>query len=192
MHNSNIISCSKLPPSQILSQSLQLLFTWKFSCFLSYLKTLLKPFNEIADKFVDNLKTVADGETKVPMKTRFGEFTLEVISKVKHAVTVLFMCIHQWCIIRKIQYMMICGGKQCRKIMCDMLMYSCVIIIISLCMQVAFGSDFTQQLSEKDERFNGNHSLTYLVDFSFKGLDMSLRYPGYQVKHSCVMRFTLL
>ena len=48
----------------------------------SYLKTLLEPFNEIANRFIDNLDPLADGRTDVPMKIKFGEFTLEVISKV--------------------------------------------------------------------------------------------------------------
>ena len=48
----------------------------------SYLKTLLKPFNEITNEFLDELKSLADGETKVPMKTHLGEFSLDVISKV--------------------------------------------------------------------------------------------------------------
>ena len=48
----------------------------------SYLKTLLKPFNEITNEFLDELKPLADGETKVPMKTHLGEFSLDVISKV--------------------------------------------------------------------------------------------------------------
>lgn len=43
---------------------------------------LLDPFNEIANKFVASLGSLADGKTEVPMKTKFGEFTLEVISKV--------------------------------------------------------------------------------------------------------------
>ena len=48
----------------------------------SYLKTLLEPFNEIANNFIDRLKPLADGVTAVPMKTQFGEFFLKVISKV--------------------------------------------------------------------------------------------------------------
>ena len=32
--------------------------------------------------FINNLEPLADGKTAVPMKTKFGEFTLEVISKV--------------------------------------------------------------------------------------------------------------
>ena len=48
----------------------------------SYLKTLLEPFNEIANRFIGNLDPLADGRTDVPMKIKFGEFTLEVISKV--------------------------------------------------------------------------------------------------------------
>lgn len=43
---------------------------------------LLEPFNEIANRFIDNLELLADGKTEVPMKIKFGEFTLEVISKV--------------------------------------------------------------------------------------------------------------
>ena len=50
--------------------------------FASYLKTLLEPFNAIANRFIDNLEPLADGNTDVPMKTKFGEFTLEIISKV--------------------------------------------------------------------------------------------------------------
>lgn len=48
-----------------------------------FLKTLLVPFNEVTSKFIEKLRPLADGVTKVPMKLRFGEFTLDVISKVK-------------------------------------------------------------------------------------------------------------
>lgn len=48
---------------------------------LSYLKTLLDPFNDMVNKFLDQIKPLADGTT-VPMKRHFGEFTLSVISKV--------------------------------------------------------------------------------------------------------------
>ena len=48
----------------------------------SNLKALLEPFNELADKLVDKLKTLADGKMSVPMRLQFGEFTLNVISKV--------------------------------------------------------------------------------------------------------------
>jgi hypothetical protein len=52
-------------------------------CFLiSHLKTLLVPFNEVTSKFIEQLKPLADGATRVPMKLRFGECTLDVISKV--------------------------------------------------------------------------------------------------------------
>ena len=50
--------------------------------FCSYLKTLLDPFNEMVEKFLDNIKPLADGKTVVPMKRHFGEFTMNVISKV--------------------------------------------------------------------------------------------------------------
>ena len=53
-------------------------------------------------------------------------------------------------------------------------------------MQVAFGSDFTQQLEEQALRLSGKRTLTFLIDFSFKGLDMSLRWPGYRV---CIMLY---
>ena len=48
----------------------------------SYLKALLVPFNEMTNKFLMQLKPLADGVSKVPMKLRLGEFTLSVISKV--------------------------------------------------------------------------------------------------------------
>ena len=50
--------------------------------YYSYLKTLLKPFNEITNEFLEKLKPLADGDTKVPMKVHLGEFSLDVISKV--------------------------------------------------------------------------------------------------------------
>ena len=52
--------------------------------FLSYLKTLLVPFNEVTSKFIERLKPLADGVIKVSMKLCFGGFTesLDVISKV--------------------------------------------------------------------------------------------------------------
>ena len=52
-----------------------------FSC----LKTLLDPFNETVDRFIDRLQPLADGKTPISMSIKFNEFTLEVISKViKH------------------------------------------------------------------------------------------------------------
>ena len=48
----------------------------------SYLKTLLKPFNELTNDFLSELKQLANGKSKVPMKVRLGEFSLDVISKV--------------------------------------------------------------------------------------------------------------
>ena len=48
----------------------------------SYLRTLLKPLNELADKLVEKLEALADGTTSVPMRLQLGEFTLNVISKV--------------------------------------------------------------------------------------------------------------
>lgn len=53
-----------------------------YNTFCSYLKTLLGPFNEIVNKYVNKLKPLADGTTIVPMKIHFGELALEVISKV--------------------------------------------------------------------------------------------------------------
>lgn len=57
-----------------------------FILLCSYLKSLLEPFNAIADRFIENLVPLADGKTDVPMKIKFGEFTLEVISKVYNTV----------------------------------------------------------------------------------------------------------
>ena len=52
-------------------------------CFIySYLKTLLVSFNEETNKFIEQLKPLTDGVTSVPMKVHFGDFVLNVISKV--------------------------------------------------------------------------------------------------------------
>ena len=51
-------------------------------CFYSYLKTLLVSFNEETNKFIEQLKPLTDGVTSVPMKAHFGDFVLNVISKV--------------------------------------------------------------------------------------------------------------
>ena len=54
-------------------------------------------------------------------------------------------------------------------------------------LQVAFGSDhadFTRELKGQEnclKQLKGNSSLIYLVDSSFKGLDMTLRFPAYKV-----------
>ena len=52
-------------------------------------------------------------------------------------------------------------------------------------LQVAFGSDFTEDIEEQQSSLNkqprGSGGLTYLVDLSFRGLEMALRYPGYRV-----------
>ena len=39
-------------------------------------------FNECADKFIEGLRPLADGETTVPMKEHLAEVTLDVIGKV--------------------------------------------------------------------------------------------------------------
>ena len=52
---------------------------------VSYLKTLLIPFNEMVEKFLGQIQPLADGSTTVPMKVHFGEFTQDVISKVSLA-----------------------------------------------------------------------------------------------------------
>ena len=49
---------------------------------VSYLKTLLEPFNEITTNFLDKLRPLADGVLMVPMKWHFGELTLDTINKV--------------------------------------------------------------------------------------------------------------
>ena len=54
--------------------------------FCSYLKTLLTPFNEMADRFLEQIKPLADGATLVPMKRHFGELTMDAISKVGHVI----------------------------------------------------------------------------------------------------------
>ena len=54
--------------------------------WFSYLRTLLGPFNEEANKFIEQLKPLADGVAKVPMKVCFVDYLLNVISKVSHSV----------------------------------------------------------------------------------------------------------
>ena len=71
---------------------------WIYSCssclfvsfyiIYSYLKTLLDPFNEIVNAFIEELRPTADGVETVLMKIKFGEFTLNVMSKVS-----LFLCL---------------------------------------------------------------------------------------------------
>ena len=111
---------------------------------------MLEPFNEIANKFVNNLKPLADETMAVPMKVKFGEFALEVISKVYKGYIVL-------------KYMLSHAG-------------------ITF-MQVAFGTDFTQQLRGRDnlKLTKGNETLTFLVDFILEGVEKSIRFPGYRV-----------
>ena len=51
-------------------------------------------------------------------------------------------------------------------------------------LQVAFGSDFTEDIEEQQNSLKqprGSGGLIYLVDLSFGGLEMALRYPGYCV-----------
>ena len=58
----------------------------------SYLKTLLDPFNEMVNRFLDQIKPLADGEEAVPMKHHFGELTLNIISKVSYLHNVFSVC----------------------------------------------------------------------------------------------------
>lgn len=46
-------------------------------------------------------------------------------------------------------------------------------------MQITFGSDFTEQLQELEQRYNV--AKEDLVCVTFKGLSLSVQYPGYQV-----------
>ena len=58
---------------------------------VSYLKTLLIPFNEMVEKFLGQIQPLADGSTTVPMKIQFGEFIQDVISKVSQASYMYFL-----------------------------------------------------------------------------------------------------
>ena len=62
--------------------------------------------------------------------------------------------------------------------------------LLTPCMQVAFGTDFTQQLSvQKDLKLaKGNGTLTYLVDFTLKGVQKSILFPGYRVSLRLITR----
>ena len=42
-------------------------------------------------KFFDQIQPLADGSTIVPMKVHFGEFTQDVISKVRQAILHIIM-----------------------------------------------------------------------------------------------------
>ena len=53
-----------------------------FALLLSYLKTLIGPFNKMVNAFLDQIKPLADGEKSVPMKRHFGELALNIVSKV--------------------------------------------------------------------------------------------------------------
>ena len=66
-----------LKPSQLAMLIYNIIFV------VSYLKTLLIPFNEMVEKFLDRMQPLANGSTIVPMKVHFGEFTQDVISKVR-------------------------------------------------------------------------------------------------------------
>ena len=50
---------------------------------VSYLKTLLIPFNEMVQNFLDQMQPLANGSTIVPMKVHFEELTKDVISQVR-------------------------------------------------------------------------------------------------------------
>jgi hypothetical protein len=59
-------------------------------------------------------------------------------------------------------------------------------------LQVAFGSDFTEGIEEQRNSLKqprGSGDLAYLVDLSFRGLEMALRYPAYHVS-ICIGRMT--
>ena len=50
--------------------------------------------------------------------------------------------------------------------------------------QITFGSDFTQQFNELEQEYNIlKEDLVVVV---FKGIGLSLRYPGYQVSMSAI------
>ena len=51
----------------------------------SYLKTLLGPINEETNRLIEQLKPLADGVTEVPINIHFGDFTVDIISKVGHS-----------------------------------------------------------------------------------------------------------
>ena len=55
---------------------------FNISLICSYLKTLLDPFNEMVNRFLEEIKPLADGEEAIPMKHHLGELTLNIISKV--------------------------------------------------------------------------------------------------------------
>ena len=51
--------------------------------------------------------------------------------------------------------------------------------VLLIHMQITFGSDFTQQFNELEQRYNILKE--DLVVVTFKGLGLSVRYPGYKV-----------
>ena len=52
----------------------------------SHLNTLLVPINAVTSQLIEQLKPLADGVTKVPMKLHFGNFTTDAISKISLVV----------------------------------------------------------------------------------------------------------
>lgn len=100
---------------------------------------------------MDKLKTLADGATSVPMRLQFGEFTLNVISKVYSSILL--------------------GSSWYTKVITNFALF--------IIKQITFGSDFTEQFNKLEREYNIlKEDLVVVV---FKGLGLSLRYPGYRV-----------
>ena len=52
------------------------------ACNYSTLKEMVPSFNECVDQFLEKLRSMADGKSKVPMKEHISDLTNDVISKV--------------------------------------------------------------------------------------------------------------
>ena len=155
--------CTQLPTSIIAMTGLLLIFT------NSYLKSLLVQFNQETEKLIEQLKPLADGVTKVPMNLHFGNYTLDIISKVNH-----ISCNY---------YTPLANASACDQ-QYKLPVYNLMIIVliqltivsIPAFFQVGFGLEYHQQTDRQNMRM--------LVPMIIKGVEVQIRNPGFKVRQS--------
>ena len=122
------------------------------SCSCSFLKNLVPSFNECADKMIKKLMLFADGKTSVKISEEFTLFTLNVISKVKSQLCMIYVCMLD---IISASYLQVAFGSDF--------------------------SDPEWKDVYKLKHSKGEQGLFYLVSHALRGAQMSLAFPLFKV-----------
>ena len=136
-------------------------------------------FNEVAKQhLIDDLRSVADGQTVVDMSKKLGNATLQMISIV--SVVCVYACVYALCVC--VHCVCVCTVCVCALCVCvcvcvRVCVCVCVYVCVCVCafMQVAFGADFSKD--QYVQSLAGEKGLTYLLDNTLEGIMASFRNP---------------